>query len=409
MAHRAGTLAFRTRYNNDPSPPCLLRSKPCKRPKRALFFARDALRPEARANRDGTRIPDPLVTGQLGPLSVRAKKPEAQSQGECETDLETFSSHGTTVDRYPPGSQRCLMNEHGDDWRSKLAEEAAPGVLPDDLAHAREPGRGREANTPGEIPARGWKDILWRVLWGISEGRILSTSGGVAFFALLAVFPAIATIVSLYGLFADTSTIRGHLSLLTGILPGGILVRLGEQIPLIITQDNDTLGVAFMIGFLVALWSANSGVAALFDALNVLYGEKEKRSLLRFYATTFLLTLGMIGFIVLAIGAVVVAPVILTFMGFVTPVERLLAILRWPLLLVVAGVWLAVIYRYGPSRRDPKWRWVTWGSAAAAVLWLAAFSLVRGQLRQLQQDLRFARCRRRLHGVDLAVGGDRPA
>ncbi|WP_052955122.1 YihY/virulence factor BrkB family protein [Microvirga vignae] len=190
------------------------------------------------------------------------------------------------------------MNEHGEDWRSKVEEEASPGVLPDDLAHARQPGRGREADTPGEIPARGWKDILWRVLWEISDDRILSTSGGVAFFALLAVFPAIATIVSLYGLFADVSTIRDHLSLLAGILPGGVLELIGEQISLIVTQGNDTLGVAFIVGFLVALWSANSGVAALFDALNVVYCEKEKRSLLRFYATTFLLTLGMIGFII---------------------------------------------------------------------------------------------------------------
>ncbi len=264
------------------------------------------------------------------------------------------------------------MNEHGEDWRSKLAEEASPGVLPDDLARAHEPGRGREANTPKQIPARGWKDIFWRMFWGISEDRILSTSGGVAFFALLAVFPAIATIVSLYGLFADASTIRGHLSLLAGILPGGVLDLLGEQIALITTQGSDTLSLAFVVGFLVALWSANSGVAALFDALNVVYGEKEKRSLMRFYATTFLLTLGMIGFIILAITAVVVAPVVLTFMGFVTPAERLLAILRWPILLVVVGLWLAVIYRYGPSRRDPKWRWVTWGSATASILWLTA-------------------------------------
>jgi membrane protein len=264
------------------------------------------------------------------------------------------------------------MNEHGEDWRSKLAEEASPGVLPDDLARAHEPGRGREANTPKQIPARGWKDIFWRMFWGISEDRILSTSGGVAFFALLAVFPAIATIVSLYGLFADASTIRGHLSLLAGILPGGVLDLLGEQIALITTQGSDTLSLAFVVGFLVALWSANSGVAALFDALNVVYGEKEKRSLMRFYATTFLLTLGMIGFIILAITAVVVAPVVLTFMGFVTPAERLLAILRWPILLVVVGLWRAVIYRYGPSRRDPKWRWVTWGSATASILWLTA-------------------------------------
>ncbi|WP_445504344.1 YihY/virulence factor BrkB family protein [Microvirga sp. G4-2] len=267
------------------------------------------------------------------------------------------------------------MNEQAEDWRSSVGEEAARGDPSDDRARAREPGRGRDANTPGEIPARGWKDILWRMVRSIPENRILSTSGGVAFFALLAVFPAVATIVSLYGLFADTSTIRGHLSLLTGILPGGVLELIGEQIGLIIAQDSDTLSLAFVVGFLVALWSANSGVAALFDALNVVYGEKEKRSLLRFYATTFLLTLGMIGVVILAICAVVVTPVVLTFMGIVTPAGRLLSILRWPALFVIVFAWLAVVYRYGPSRRDPKWRWVTWGSAMAAVLWLAASML----------------------------------
>jgi membrane protein len=265
--------------------------------------------------------------------------------------------------------------EHAEDWRSHVSEEPSSSRRSDDLTRAGELGRGRQASTPTDIPARGWRDILWRVFWSIPDDRILSTSGGVAFFALLAVFPAIATVVSLYGLFADTSTIRGHLSLLAGILPGGVLELIGEQISLIATQDSDTLSVAFIVGFLVALWSANSGVAALFDALNVVYGEKEKRNLLRFYATTFLLTLGMIGFVILAISAVVVAPVVLTFIGFATPAERLLAILRWPVLLVIVGVWLAVIYRYGPSRRDPKWRWVTWGSVAAAVLWLAASML----------------------------------
>lgn len=263
------------------------------------------------------------------------------------------------------------MDESKEDWRSRIGE-AAPGELAEDLARAREPDRGREADAPREIPARGWKDILFRVFKAIAEDRVLYTSGGVAFFALLAVFPAIATIVSLYGLFADAGTIRGHLSLLTGILPAGVLQLLGEQITLIATQGSDVLSAAFILGFLIALWSANSGVAALFDALNVVYGEKEKRSLLRFYATTFLLTLGMIGFAILAIGAVVVAPVVFAFIGFATPAERLLSVLRWPVLFVVVALWLAVIYRYGPSRRDPKWRWVTWGSATAAILWLGA-------------------------------------
>jgi membrane protein len=259
--------------------------------------------------------------------------------------------------------------DKGQDWRTEVG--ASDSGRSADLARAREPGRGREANTPEQIPARGWKDILWRVLWSISENRILSTSGSVAFFALLAVFPGIAAIVSLYGLFADASTIGKHLVLLSGFLPGGVLQLFAEQITLISNQGNETLGTAFVAGLLIALVSANSGMAALFDALNVVYDEREKRSLVRFYATTFLFTLAGIVFIILAISGVVVLPLMLKFVGMATTTETLLAILRWPVLLVTIVVSLACIYRYGPSRRDARWRWVTWGSILGAVLWVA--------------------------------------
>jgi membrane protein len=267
------------------------------------------------------------------------------------------------------------MNEHGEDWRSKLEEEAVTGILPDDLDRAHEPGRGREANSPGEIPARGWADILWRMLWGISEDRILSTSGGVAFFALLAVFPAIATIVSLYGLFADTSTIRGHLSLLAGILPGGVLDLIGDQISLITAQGSDTLSIAFITRLSCgALEREFGGSSPLRRAQRRLWRERKAQpaALLRhnvpaharadrLHHSGHRSSGGCAGHRHLC--------------GLATPVERLLAILRWPILLVVVGMWLAVIYRYGPSRRDPKWRWVTWGSVMAAVLWLGASML----------------------------------
>src|SRR3954466_7671027 len=128
-----------------------------------------------------------------------------------------------------------------------------------DLARAREPGRGRQANTPEQIPPRGWRDIFWRVFWSISEDRILSTSGSVAFFALLAIFPGIAAIVSLYGLFADASTIGKHLSVLSGFLPDGVLQLIADQITVISRQGNETIGAAFVVGLLIALGSANSG------------------------------------------------------------------------------------------------------------------------------------------------------
>ena len=271
------------------------------------------------------------------------------------------------IERTPAASK----GDKGHDWRVEIGTESNSGRSVD-LARAREPGRGREADTPEQIPPRGWRDVLLRVFWSISEDRILSTSGSVAFFALLAVFPAIAAVVSLYGLFADASTIGNHLSLLSGFLPGGVLQLVAEQITLIASQGNETLGTAFVVGLLVALGSANSGMAALFDALNVVYDEKEKRSLVRFYATTFLFTLAGIVFVIIAITGVVVLPLLLKFVGLATTTEWLLAILRWPILFVTLVVSLACIYRYGPSRRDARWRWVTWGSILGALLWITA-------------------------------------
>lgn len=269
----------------------------------------------------------------------------------------------------------ATTEEHAEDWRAAVEEKAEAASTVGDIVRAREPGRGREATAPEQIPARGWKDILWRVIWATSEDRILATAGSVAFFALLAVFPAVATVVSLYGLFADARTIGGHLNLLAGILPRGVLDLIAQQIVLIAAKSTDALGIAFVVGLLVALWSANSGVAALFDALNVVYGEKEKRSLPHFYLVTFLFTLGAIAFLIAAVAGVVVLPLALKFVGATATSEQLLAVLRWPVLLAVVIGGLALVYRYGPSRRDAKWRWVTWGSSVAAALWIGASML----------------------------------
>jgi membrane protein len=203
------------------------------------------------------------------------------------------------------------------------------------------------------------------VLKGIIEDRILYTSGGVAFFTLLAFFPAVTTIISIYGLVADVSTIREHLTLLVGILPGGGIELIGNQITYI--AQHGTLNLVF---FIVAMWSADSGVAALFDAFNVVYKEKDKRSLLHLYGMTFLFTLIGMAFLLVAIGAVIVLPLVVAFVGMSPPTERFLSIVRWPLLLMVIIPWLAALYRYGPSRRSAKWRWVSWGSTVAAVLWI---------------------------------------
>ncbi|GEP08091.1 YihY/virulence factor BrkB family protein [Methylobacterium oxalidis] len=263
----------------------------------------------------------------------------------------------------------------GEDWRS--VSTRAPDETTIKLAHARanEPGRGRTAARPEQIPAPGWRDILWRVVLSLPEDRVLATAGGVAFFALLATFPGLATIVSLYALVSDPNAIGQHLSLLAGVLPNGVLALLDDQLVRITRQSSGTLSTASLLSLLIAFWSANSGVSALFDALNVIYKEREKRSLVRFYATTFLFTLGGVLFALAATAMVVVLPVVLDRLGFGSATDALLRIARWPALLVLVSLGLSLIYRYGPSRREAKWRWVSWGSAAAALCWVCASAL----------------------------------
>ncbi|WP_336487063.1 YihY/virulence factor BrkB family protein [Methylobacterium nigriterrae] len=263
----------------------------------------------------------------------------------------------------------------GEDWRSVSTRAHDHTSLALARQRAEEPRRGRTASHPAQIPARGWKDILWRVLLALPQDRVLATGGSVAFFALLAVFPGLATVVSLYGLYSDPSVISQHASLLSGILPAGVLDLLVDQMTHVAQKSTGTLSTASALSLLIAFWSTNSGVSALFDALNVIFKEREKRSLLLFYATTFLFTLGLVIFTLTAISLVVVLPVILSQVGLGAFADTLIRIARWPVLLVVVGIGLALIYRYGPSRREAKWRWVTWGAVSAAFLWVAASAM----------------------------------
>jgi membrane protein len=234
---------------------------------------------------------------------------------------------------------------------------------------AAEDGRGRHAETPSEIPAKGWKDILLRVFRGISDDRILANAAAVTFFALLALFPGIGALVSIYGLFSDPASIAQHLDMMSGVLPGGAIDVIRDQLTRLSAQPRSTLGFSSVLGLVISLWSANGGIKALFDALNTVYEEKEKRSFIRLNALSLTFTVAMIGFLLVAIAAIVALPVALNYLpGFVGLV---LEIARWPALLVLVALALACIYRFGPSRTEPQWRWITWGSAFAAIGWLA--------------------------------------
>jgi len=221
-------------------------------------------------------------------------------------------------------------------------------------------------------PGPAWLDLPRRVFWSISRNRLVANSGSVAFFGLMAIFPAIATIVALYGMFADPHTITSHLSLLKDVFPQSVIGLIRYQIMRVASRSNSVQNLTFLGSFLIALWSANSGMSALFDALNVVFGEKEKRSLPRFYATTLAMTFASVIFIVVALAFVVVLPIIWNFVGFHSSVDRLLDWLRWPVLFVVVTIGLDILYRVGPSRIGATWHWMTWGSLVATFAWLGA-------------------------------------
>lgn len=240
---------------------------------------------------------------------------------------------------------------------------------------ADQKGRGREAETPRDIPVAGWKDILWRVYDDLASHRLLAVSAGVTFYALLAIFPAIAALVSLYGLFADPATIGRQLDAMGSFMPGGAVDIIGEQVKRIASKPGGSLSFGLITGLAISLWSANAGMKAMFDALNVVNDETEKRGIVKLNALSLALTLGALAVLILAIAAVVVLPVVLNFVGLGAATEWTLSLARWPLLLAVMVGGLAALYRFGPSRDQVKWRWLTWGSVFAGLAWLAGSAL----------------------------------
>ena len=237
-------------------------------------------------------------------------------------------------------------------------------------------GSGSAASSPARIPLREWGSILMRTGKAFGKDEIASVAGSIAYTVILAIFPAMAALVSLYGLFADPAEIRHQLSMLNGIMPGGALELVKSQLSRIAASHHSGLSLAFVVGIVVSLWSATAGMRAMVRGLNIAFETQETRGFVRLTLLCLALTLGGVLFLVAASAAVIAAPVVLGALHLRGLIGGLTA-LRWPLLFVIVVLALAVLYRFGPNRAEPRWRWVTPGSLAASVLWLlgsAAFS-----------------------------------
>ncbi len=235
--------------------------------------------------------------------------------------------------------------------------------------------RSERPQTPAQTPAVGWKDVLLRVFRDISEDRILLIAAGVTYYAILALFPGIGAIVAIYGLFADPSSIAAHLDTLSGVAPAGAVGVLREQLMRLAHQNRAALGLSFAISMVIALWSTNAGISALFEALTAVSEEKERRSLLKYYATTLAFTAGAIVLVLLSLATLIALPLVVDHIPNPGATAVMLKIIRWPVLLALVVLALALIYRYGPCHESPRWRWITWGSAFATIAWLVASAL----------------------------------
>ncbi len=237
-------------------------------------------------------------------------------------------------------------------------------------AERKEPGRGRSARTPSDIPKAGWRDILLRVWQKIGDDNISLVSAGVALNTLLAVFPAMAVLASIYGMFASPAEVAKEIQPFFGILPHDAAGIIQTQLQALARPRDNTLGIAAIVSLVVSIYYSSQGVSALMSATNIAYSEGERRGFIMRLVVALGFAVGaVVGFVVMLLLTVAV-PLGLQHLSLPRFVALAVLALRWILLWLFAILGLALVYRYAPSRENPQWRWVTWGSVVAATLWL---------------------------------------
>jgi membrane protein len=234
----------------------------------------------------------------------------------------------------------------------------------------RQEAHGRDATRPSDIPARGWLDIVKRTQKEIKTDNVTLTAAGVAFYSMLAIFPALIAVVTIYGLVAEPSDVQRQVDSFAENMPPGAGELLTNQLDRIVNTRQRSLSIALVISLAAALWSASAGIQALIKGLNIAYDEQETRGFVKLRGLSLLLTIGGIVVVLGAIALIAVLPAVLSRMGLGRAGELAISIGRWPALVVLVAVALAVLYRLGPDRSNPRFRWVSWGALAAVVLWV---------------------------------------
>ena len=229
---------------------------------------------------------------------------------------------------------------------------------------------GRPEASSGAKKGRGWWRLAVNVYKEMGDDHVGLIAAGVAFYGLLAIFPGIVAAMAIAGLFLDPNAVVTQLEGLSRFLPQDAAQIVIDQATAVAGSEEGGLGLAALFGILVALYSASKGVTSLMDGLNVAFEIEEKRGLIKYYLTAFALTIGLIVGFLLIVAILALVPVVLSIFQFGDFTQTLVGLIRWPVVLAVLALGLAILYRYAPSRGPVPWHWITPGAAAACILWL---------------------------------------
>lgn len=232
--------------------------------------------------------------------------------------------------------------------------------------------RVKAIKSPKKIKGSGWKQIMLRVKDRIEEDNLTIVGAGVAFYAFLAIFPAIMALLSIYGLAVDPQQAEQQISRLSGMMPEEAFSVINERVENFLSTSGSALGWGTALGILISLWSANAGTKSLFKGIDIAYETKNERGFIKQNALTLLFTLGAIVTLLISMALIVIFPAIVNTFGLPGNIESLVSWLRWPLLAGIVIFVISLIYKYAPDRKTPKFKWVLVGASLATVLWLIA-------------------------------------
>jgi membrane protein len=231
---------------------------------------------------------------------------------------------------------------------------------------------GREADTPRQIPASGWWQVLRRSVKEVKNDHLTLVAKGIAYSWFMALFPGLIAAVSIYGLVTTPEDVQQQVSNLASSLPASAQTLIVNQLKSLADASGGALSIGLVVSVLLALWSASNGMSGLVEALNIAYDEDEERGFVVKRGLALLLTLGFLIFFGVTIGLIAVFPFLIHLIGTSTLVTVVMQILRWAVLVVVAIIALALLYRVGPDRDAPQIKWLSLGSVIATVIWVAA-------------------------------------